>query len=250
MPYLMGNRFRRTGILLVHGYMAAPPEVKELAAYLSKRGFLVYAPRVSGHGTSPDDLATRTYMDWMASVDEGYGIVSCLCKRVVAGGFSTGAGLALDLGTRVKGLSGLFAVSPPLQLQDFSVRFLPAVGVWNRYMDLIKKDGAKMEFVENRPENPHINYLRNPVCGVRELGLLMASVEKNLPRISIPALVIQADDDPIVNPKGSRKVFERIDSEDKEYLLFNFDRHGILLGEGAERVHRAIGDFVQNITAM
>ena len=117
-------------------------------------------------------------------------------------------------------------------------------------MDLIKKDGAKMEFVENRPENPHINYFRNPVCGVSELGLLMESVEKNLPRINIPALVIQADGDPIVNPKGSRKVFELIGSRDKEYRLFNFDRHGILLGEGAERVHRAIGDFVQSVTTL
>ena len=62
--------------------------------------------------------------------------------------------------------------------------------------------------------------------------------------------MIQADGDPIVNPKGSRKVFELISSEDKEYLLFNFDRHGILLGDGAERVHRAIGDFVQSVTTM
>ena len=60
--------------------------------------------------------------------------------------------------------------------------------------------------------------------------------------------MIQADGDPIVNPKGSRKVFELIDSGDKEYLLFNFDRHGILLGEGVERVHRAIGDFIQRVT--
>ena len=249
MPYLIGNRSRRTGIVLVHGYMAAPPEIKKLAEYLGKRGFLVYAPRVSGHGTSPDDLATRTRKDWTESVDEGYAIVSCLCKQVVVGGFSTGAGLALDLAARVSGVKAVFAVSPPLQLQDFSVRFLPAVGVWNRSMDLMKMERAKMEFIENRPENPHINYFRNPVSGVRELGLLMESVEKNLPQITIPALVIQADGDPIVDPKGSRKVFELISSTDKEYLLFNFNRHGILLGEGAERVHRAIGDFVQRVTA-
>ena len=248
MPYLIGNRFRRTGIVLVHGYMAAPPEVKELAMYLGKRGFLVYAPRVNGHGTSPDDLATMTYKDWVESVDEGYAIVSSLCKRVVVGGFSTGAGLALNLSERVKCLTAVFAVSPPLRLQDFSVRFLPAVGVWNRCMDLISMDRAKMEFVQNRPENPHINYFRNPVCGVGELGLLMESVEKRLPQIKVPALVIQADGDPIVDPKGSRKVFELISSKDKEYLLFNFNRHGILLGKGAERVHRAIGDFVQRST--
>ena len=77
----------------------------------------------------------------------------------------------------------------------------------------------------------------------------MESVEKNLSQIKVPALVIQADGDPIVDPKGSRKVFELISSTDKEYLLFNFNRHGILLGEGAERVHRAIGDFVQRVTA-
>ena len=248
MPYLIGNRFRRTGIVLIHGYMAAPPEVKELAMYLGERGFLVYAPRVSGHGTSPDDLTTKTYQDWIKSVDEAYAIVSSMCKRVVVGGFSTGAGLALDLAQRVKGLTAVFAVSPPLRLQDFSVRFLPVVGVWNRSMDLMGMNGAKMEFVENKPENPHINYFRNPVCGVRELGRLMESVEKRLPLINIPALVIQADGDPIVNLKGSRKVFELISSTDKEYLLFSFNRHGILLGKGAEKVHRAIGDFVQKST--
>lgn len=250
MPYLIGNRFRGTGIVLIHGYMAAPTEVKELAVYLGKRGFLVYAPRLSGHGTSPDDLATRTYTDWMESVDEGYAIVSSLCKRVIVGGFSTGAGLALDLGARIEGLAGVFAVSPPLRLQDFSVKFLPAVGVWNRCMDLINIDGAKKEFLENRPENPHINYFRNPVCGVKELSLLMESVEQKLPQIKAPALVIQADGDPIVDPKGSRKVFELISSIDKEYRLFNFNRHGILLGKRAERVHRAIGDFAQALSVV
>ena len=249
MPYLIGKRFRRTGIVLIHGYMAAPPEVKELAEYLGKRGFLVYAPRVSGHGTSPDDLAARTCRDWMESVDEGYAIVSSLCRKVVAGGFSTGAGLALDLGERVNGVAALFAVSPPFRLKDFSARFLPAVGVWNRSMDFMKMERAKLEFIENRPENPHINYFRNPVSGVRELALLMESLEKKLSRITIPSLVIQADGDPIVNPRGSRKVFTLLGSGDKEYRLFNFNRHGILLGEGAERVHRAIGDFVQRVTA-
>ena len=30
-------------------------------------------------------------------------------------------------------------------------------------------------------------------------------------------------------------------------VLFNFQRHGILLGEGSERVYRAIGDFLDHI---
>jgi esterase/lipase len=247
MPFLLKNRSKKVGVVLVHGYMAAPPEVRELADYLNRKGFWVYAPRLRGHGTSPDDLAGRTYMDWVESVDEGYAIVSNICRRVVVGGFSTGAGLALDLAARVKDLAGVFAVSPPLRLLDFSSRFVPAVDVWNRCMGLVRLDAAKKEFSENRPENPHINYFRNPICAVRELGLLMDALEPKLSNVEQPALVIQSAGDPLVDPKGSRRIYELLGSRDKEYILFNFDRHGILLGDGAHRVHRAIGNFIQSL---
>jgi len=243
-PFLIRGTSRNIGVVLVHGYMAAPPEVKELASYLGRRGLWVYVPRLKGHGTSPEDLAARTYMDWVASVDAGYAIISNICKRVVVGGFSVGAGLALDLAARVKDVKGVFAVCPPMRLQDFSSKFVPAVDVWNRLMEKVRIDGAKKEFVENIPENPHINYLRNPVSGVLELGRLMESLETKLPDIRMPALVAQSLGDPVVKPTGSRRAFKLIGSDDKVYILFNFDRHGILLGDGAKRVHRAIGDFI------
>ena len=112
-------------------------------------------------------------------------------------------------------------------------------------MDKTYKIGPKKEFVENKPENPHINYLRNPISGVKEIERLMDDLEPKLPDLLMPALIVQSRRDPVVDPKGSRKIFERIGSEEKKYILFNFDRHGILLGEGAEKVYQAIGDFVE-----
>ena len=245
MPFLIKGRSKDLGIVLCHGYMAAPLEVRQLAEYLGRLGFWVYAPRLKGHGTSPEDLATRSYLDWRNSVDHGYAIISNICKRVVAGGFSTGAGLALDLAVRVKAVTGVFAVSAPLRLKDFSSRFAPAVDMWNRLMERARQVGAKKEFVENKPENPHINYSRNPISGVVELDRLMDDLEPRLADLNVPALVVQSRGDPVVDPKGSRKIFELIGTSEKEYLLFNFDRHGILLGEGAQKVHRAIGEFIK-----
>ncbi len=245
MPFLIKGRSKDLGIVLCHGYMAAPLEVRQLAEYLGRLGFWVYAPRLKGHGTSPEDLATRSYLDWRNSVDHGYAIISNICKRVVAGGFSTGAGLALDLAVRVKAVAGVFAVSAPLRLKDFSSRFAPAVDMWNRLMERARQVGAKKEFVENKPENPHINYSRNPISGVVELDRLMDDLEPRLADLNVPALVVQSRGDPVVDPKGSRKIFELIGTSEKEYLLFNFDRHGILLGEGAQKVHRAIGEFIK-----
>ncbi|MGA8240883.1 MAG: alpha/beta fold hydrolase [Desulfobacterales bacterium] len=246
-PFLIRGSFRRMGVVLVHGYMAAPLEMKELAEYLARKGLWVYVPRVKGHGTSPDDLAQTRYPAWVETVDCAYALMRSLCRRVVVGGFSNGGGLTLDLAARVSDMAGVFAVSPPLRLQDFSTRLVPAVDVWNRLMKKVRLSDAQMEFVENHPENPHINYLRNPIAGLRELERFMGALEPKLGAIKVPALVIQGQGDPVVNPKGSVRVFQRLGSEDKTYVLFSFNRHGIVRGEGAERVHRTVWEFIERL---
>jgi len=246
-PFLIKGASRDMGVVLIHGYMAAPFEVRGLAEYLGRKGLWVYAPRLKGHGTSPEDLAIRTYMDWVADAEKGYAIMSHCCRQVVVGGFSAGGLLALELAARLKDIKGVFAVCPSMSLQDFSSKFVPAMDIWNRWMKKVGFDGVKKEFVENQPENPHINYFRNPVSGVLELERLMDAVDDKLSDIRMPALVVQSLGDPVVRPSGSRRAFKRIGSEDKSYILFNFDRHGILLGKDAGKVHKAIGDFIEHV---
>ena len=246
-PFLLKGRSRQVGVVVVHGYMAAPAEVKELALYLQRKGCWVYAPRVKGHGTAPEDLARCSYRDWIRSVEYACALMQCHCRRVIVGGFSNGAGLALEAASRLPGVAGVFAVSPPLQLQDFSAHFAPAVNVWNRIMKRMGGEAVVKEFVDNDPENPHINYHRNPIAGIRELERLMDLVDELLARVTVPALVVQAAGDPVVNSKGSRKVFDKLGARDKKYVLFNFERHGILLGPDAAKVHQVIYEFVADV---
>jgi esterase/lipase len=246
-PAAIRKKRPKTGILLVHGYMAAPLEVRALASHLAACGYRVYAPRLAGHGTSPENLAACNYQQWVDSVAEGYAIISSLCENVAVGGFSFGAGLSLDLCTRVDDIKGVFAISAPLKLQDFSARFIPAVNAWNNLMKRINLAAAGKHFIDNNPENPHINYLRNPLSGVLEMGRLMTALTPKLEKISIPALIIQSFADPVVNYEGAMKIFKRISSEDKQYLLVNTPRHGIINGDGSHRVFAAIEGFLENI---
>ena len=246
-PIFKKGPSRRLGVVVVHGYMAAPEEVRGLVDYIHQRGYSVYAPRVKGHGTAPEDLARQTHQDWIRSVEEAYALMACHCRHIVLGGFSNGAGLALEIASRMPEIKGVFAVSPPLRLQDFSARFVPAVDMWNRLMRRVRNDGGKREFIPNQPENPHINYTRNAIAGLRELERLMGHVEDCLKDVVAPALVIQSVADPVVDPRGSRRVFDRLGAVEKKYVLFNFARHGILLGPGSEQVHRTIGNFVDDI---
>lgn len=246
-PVLLRGRDRELGVVLVHGYLAAPLEMAELATYLHNKGLTVYLVRLRGHGTSPEDLAERTGTEWIDSVDRGYALMSALCKRVVIGGFSFGGGLALDAATRINNLAGVFAACPPLRLRARSARLAPIVAIWNRVKELAHLHGHKKEFIDITPEHPHINYLRLPLQGMWELERFMKSLEERLHEVKVPTLLLQSDGDQTVDPKGTEQIFEHLGSTDKAYRTFAHDRHGILLGEGSEQVHAEIGSFIDRL---
>ncbi len=244
-PVFLESGSNRAGILLIHGYMASPLEMRQFAEYLHNLGFNVYVPRLKGHGTAPEDLARTTYQQWVESVEEGFVILKHSSNPIIAGGFSTGAGLALDLQIRVEGIQAVFAVAPPMKLNDFGAHFVPAIDIWNQMVKKASLSRISKEFVKNSPENPHINYFRNPIAGVRQLENFMDDLESRLNLVNVPVLVVQSRKDPVVSPKGTEKLFKSIGSEKKEYFLFDIDRHGILTGDNVLRVYKAISDFIE-----
>lgn len=245
-PFLMPALNRKVGVVLIHSYLSAPEEMRELARYLRKKRFWVYSVRLPGHGTSSSGLATKTFMQWIEAVENGYLLMNEICDKVVVCGMSVGASLALDLCTRVSSVAGVVGICPPLRINDYSNQFMPSQDVWNRVVKKIRGEDEE-QFVEFHADNPHINYRRNPFAGIQEVDRLLGQLEPRLKEISAPALIIQADNDPIINVKGGRKLYNKLGSPDKQYSLFNFDRHIIVNGDGAERVFRNVANFVKHI---
>ncbi|MBU1055602.1 MAG: alpha/beta fold hydrolase [Proteobacteria bacterium] len=235
----------KAGILLVHGYLAAPEEVRPLAEYLYQQGYTVFAPRLRGHGTSPEDLSLRTWEDWLQSVELGYMLLANSAKDVIVGGISMGAGLALFAAANMPyKIKAVFAVNCAMRLRRQSAKFAPAIVLWNKLADKMVNDEGRRHFVPNEPENPHINYLRNPINGVKELMELMDQLSPRLEHIKVPALLIQSSGDLVVDPDGSKFVFEKLGSEDKELVMLNSDRHGIFRGDISKSVFSKIKEFL------
>jgi esterase/lipase len=146
----------------------------------------------------------------------------------------------------VDDIHAVFAVAPPMRLQDLGAYFVPAIDAWNTIIKKIRLDSIAKEFIDNDPENPHINYLRNPIAGIHELAKLMENLEPKLKNIDKPTLVVQSRKDPVVNPAGTLKLFNQLGSDFKEYYIFDYECHGIMTGEGVERVYIAIEQFILN----
>ncbi len=247
-PFFLHNIFNTKGVILVHGYMAAPKEVRLLADKLYKAGYSVYGVRLRGHGTTPEDLSGRRWQDWNESVNRGYVVMKNSINDFAVAGFSTGAGLAL-LQAAQKGpkLKALVSISAPLRLQDIRASLTGAVSFFNTILKKFKIEKGKMEFVPNSPENPDINYSRNPINGTYELGKLMKHVEKNLPLVNIPALIIQATGDPVVNPQSADEIYSKISSLDKELIKIKSDRHGIVRGKELKEVADEMIAFLDRV---
>jgi len=245
-PFLLPALRRKVGVVLVHSYLAVPEEVRGLADHLRQQGFWVYAPRLPGHGTSAEDLAERKYQEWQEAVERGFVLLNNICDHVILGGVAAGGSIALNLAARIPEVAGVFAICPPFKLSDYSVNFMPAIDVWNRMLSKVKGEGNE-QFLDFSHGNPHVNYQKSPVAGVKEVGEFLESAEKKYNTIRQPALIIQADKNPVVDPGGSKKIYETIESNRKEYCLMSFDRHILVTGDKAGMVQRKISNFIKRI---
>jgi len=248
-PFLIKRIGAKTGVLLIHGYMAAPEEVRPLGAFLHRHGYTVYACRLPGHGTSPEDLAGRSWEEWLMAVERGYLILANTCRDIVLGGFSCGANLALLAGAdNLPNVKAVFAINPPNRLRRKTARLAPAVILWSKLVERISGEEANEYFVPNEPEYPDINYTRNPISSLREFMELRAKVSERLKNFSLPVLVIQGSDDPVVDPEGSRNLYQELGSKNKELAIYTGDRHVIIRGVGSERIFARVSSFIQSRT--
>ncbi len=247
-PFLLNNPASQVGILLIHGLMAAPEEVREWAEYLFSKGYTVYAPRLAGHGTSSKDLSTRNYDEWIVSVDKGQKILNACCDKIVIAGFSTGAGLALNQAlNKPEEFEAVISISAPLQLKGNLVKLVELLHRWNRLFELLPFTGFQKKYVTNHPDNPHINYQRCPVKSFVEVRALMKVVGRNLHLLSIPSLIIQGKSDPKVDDRSGRKIFERIINSEKTYAEIEYHLHGIIRGRIACTVFDEVGQFLHRV---
>jgi carboxylesterase len=245
MPFFLHSPVSDTGVLLIHGMMAAPEEVREWADFLHTKGLTVYAPRLSGHGTSSKDLSVRNYTDWLDSVDRGHAILKTCCKKIMVAGFSTGAGLALQsVILKPHDFEAVITISAPLRFKSFSSIFAETLKGFNNFCNILGMSSLAMEFMKNDADNPHINYLRCPVSSFVQVKRLMKKVRKSLPDIFIPALVIQAKNDPKVAPESGPAIFKLLGTDKKHFSWIDYNRHGIVRGEIANEVFKEVESFL------
>ena len=241
--YLRGKK--DVGIVLCHGFLSAPREVRKLAEHLNSQGYHVYAPRLAGHGTSPENLATIQWEEWVNAYVRGATLLKQVCSEVIFGGFSTGGTIALIAATKVDYVKTLFAINPPTDMKGIGASKATVVHKWNTFMDSIKIKSAQMEYTDSTSSNPDVNYTRIYIKGLNEMDELMERCREVLKDVTQNVLIINSDRDPTVDPNCSKYIMENISSKNKKRIEVKADKHIIIIGDDCDEPFRLVCRFLE-----
>jgi carboxylesterase len=193
------------GALVLHGFTGNPQSMRGLAVALADAGLAVELPRLPGHGTSVEDMATTTWDDWSGAAEDTYVELASRCDRVVVAALSMGGTLAVWLASRHPEIAGLALVNPVVQPLDESItdfaRDLAEKG--EPYMPGVGSDIAD-------PDQRELAYEQTPVICLLSLASAIRDLTIYLPEVTQPVLLMNAPQDHVVPPTNSDMLAELV----------------------------------------
>lgn len=229
------------GILLIHGFLTAPDEVRPLGEFLAAAGMTVYGICLRGHGTSPEDLAQVHWQDWVGDVHAGLNRLHAHCKHLGIAGVSLGAALALYAATEnpVKKIVG-FATPGRSATRGIPSSWIARIA---HAIPFIPKIGSDMHDAKARRER--FIYRRIPLRATAEMANLFEAFEARLPEIQTPTLFVHARHDRVVPAHIVTQIAARL-SAPHELLWLERGGHSVILDSDRERAWQAARSWFGN----
>lgn len=215
------------GCVLLHGFTAAPKEMRPLGEYLAERDFTVRGVQLAGHTTCPEDLARTTYRDWVASAETAIDELRGRCRRVWAIGLSLGGLISLHLAAHDR-VDGVIALAPPILTPDWRVPLARFIAPFKPYT---VKGLANLH--DPIALAGHADYTRFPTRAVAQMYALIRQVQRELPQVTAPLLLIHARHDEVVALPGAEYIWRRVSSTDKERMVV--ERGGHIITEDYDK---------------
>jgi len=224
------------GVLLLHGFGGSPGSLRGVAEWFAARGATVRLPRLPGHGTSPEDLSHTTWRDWVAEADDALSSLAERCPAVTLLGHSMGASLALHLAATRPVDVGALALANPY-LRDRRLMIVP-VARW-----FVRSTSAGATDSANGATDPG-RYRRRPTPAVVTLRSFLRLVDRELPRVRAPMIVLTSAIDHEIPAGSAERILDRARPTRVERVVYANSYHALPMDRDAPMLcERALAFF-------
>ena len=229
------------GCLLLHAGTGTPAVMKPMGKFLAENDISALGVRLKGYGTSLDDWLKSNHLDWIASAEEGLRQLERDCKTVFISGLSMGGSLALYIACKyqetIAGVIPICAPVGPSFLKNFRQRFLPLV------KENIPHPNFSATDIRDKNVKPGGYDCHYPSLNL-EWAELVEKASSGLHTIQCPALIIQAKNDHVVDPKTADWIYENIGSIHKEIYWLENSYHMATIDVDRKVVFRKAVEFI------
>ncbi len=229
------------GVLVLHGFTGSTQSMHPLGKALAGAGFTVLGPRLTGHGTSPEDMAQSSYQDWINDVTTALAELKSKTTKQFVVGLSMGGALTLYLAENDPSIAGIIPINAAIDM--------PALA--ETYQQLHQSDQPFVDGIGSDIKKPNVTELAYPKTPVKSMGdilTLMKQVRANLTKITTPTLVCSSTVDHVVPTDNSQEIFNTIKSQDKHLLSLTESYHVATLDNDAPLIEAETIAFIQRIS--
>jgi len=231
------------GCLLIHGFAGTPPEMRGLGEFLAARGYDVIGPLLAGHGLTPEAMARTRWQDWAASAEFAYQTLRQDCTEVFVCGQSLGGTLALHLAAAHPDLKGVIAMGAPTSpsfFQDWRITWIRGV----KYLVRWHVPTGNNDLGDPSAVRLLHSYARRPTVCIESTMQLGRLVERELPQLTMPALIMQGRNDRTVPVANAPHIMARLGSADKRLVWFERSGHAITVDLEHDAVYATVLDWM------
>ena len=236
------------GAVCVHGFTASPEEMRWMGEYLHERGLTVFAPRLSGHGTSPDMMRRQHWMNWYEDVLDGIALVRARCRKVYMVGLSMGG--LLSLRVAAEGLvDGAAVLAAPLYVKNPLLPFARWIKHFKRYIFIEMADlderVRQAQRQMGREDYGRVAYDDvRPTAAAAQLYALMQDVKQHLAQVTVPLLLVYSKADATVPLDNMRQVVAGVSSQDLTQIVLERSDHVLTQEVERETVYQHVWNFI------
>ncbi len=234
--YFPGNE---VGVLVSHGFTGTTQSMRYLGTQISKLGYTVYGPRLTGHGTDPEDMEQASYKDWINDVERGLERLQKTCSKIFVVGLSMGGTLTLYLAQKYPNLAGIIPINAAIHMPELKTTYDQLKNSGTRFVEGIGSDIKKSGVTE-------LAYPKTPVKSMGDIIALMDQVRKDLTKVTVPTLIISSIVDNVVPPENSKEIYYSILSEDKSIIFLKNSYHVATLDNDKELIAKECARFISN----
>lgn len=236
-------------IFLLHGFTGCLKDTEIFLHYLKDKGYSVISPYIKGYSKNFDNIYTDPE-EWLKEARKWLEAISKEVKEIILVGFSFGGNMAVSLAQEDhKKVKGVVVLETPVFFAskiDLALRVLrPLCSLFG--VSRLKKSRIWYRTGYNKTPDS------TPFIPIEAVGKIYKFIKnrtkKNLDKIKIPCLIIQAKKSDMIKESSAVYLFKNILSSKKETYFMDVDNHDFnLLDEKGrilmlEKVHDFIADL-------